>query len=63
MKNGLKRKAQNLDLKMLVVEDMNIEEMAEFIKKYQILSPDGNELSEPKQFNLLFESEIGSVTW
>ncbi len=46
----------------LVVEDLSIEEMAEFISNNKILSPDGNELTEPKQFNLLFETAIGSVT-
>jgi glycyl-tRNA synthetase len=43
------------------VEDMKIEEMAAFIKEYKILSPDGNEITEPKSFNLLFESSIGVV--
>lgn len=45
----------------LVVEDLSIEEMAEFISNNKILSPDGNELTAPKQFNLLFETAIGSV--
>lgn len=58
----LERKAQKLDLGALIVEDMDIDEMASFIKKYQILSPDGNELSEPKEFSLLFETQIGTVT-
>ena len=48
-------------LSNLVVEDMNLAEMAAFIKENKILSPDGNPVSEPKQFNLLFESAIGSV--
>jgi glycyl-tRNA synthetase len=49
------------DLK-IVVEDMTVEEMADFIKKNKIKSPEGNELSEPKSFNLLFETHLGSVS-
>jgi len=40
---------------------MTIEEMDDFIKTNNILSPDGNPVSEPKKFNLLFESAIGTV--
>jgi glycyl-tRNA synthetase len=35
--------------------------MASYIKDHQILSPDGNQLSDPKKFNLLFETSIGTV--
>lgn len=45
----------------VVVEDMNMEEMAAFIKENKIMSPDGNPLSEPKAFNQLFETHIGAV--
>lgn len=45
----------------VVVENMDIEEMAKFIKDNNILSPDGNALSEPKAFNQLFETHIGAV--
>ncbi len=45
----------------VVVEDMNLEELAAFITDNKITSPDGNPLSQPKTFNLLFETEIGSV--
>lgn len=44
------------------VEDMSVQQMAKFIKENKITSPDGNELSEPKAFNLLFETEIGAVS-
>jgi len=50
------------DIKDVVIENMKIEEMAAFIKKHGIKSPDGNELTDPKAFNLLFESAIGSVS-
>jgi glycyl-tRNA synthetase len=43
------------------VENMKIDEMAAFIQENHIISPDGNELTEPKSFNLLFESSIGVV--
>lgn len=46
----------------VVVEDMTFTEMSEFIKTHKVLSPDGNELTEPKQFNLLFETSIGAVS-
>ncbi len=45
----------------VVVENMNLEEMGKFIKENNIKSPDGNGLSEPRSFNLLFETAIGSV--
>lgn len=45
-----------------IVEDMTIEEMDLFIKKNEIKSPEGNDLSEIKKFNQLFETEIGAVS-
>ena len=49
-------------LSTVAVEDMKISEMAEFIKTHAITSPDGNEITEPKAFNLLFETEVGTVS-
>lgn len=43
------------------VEDLNLEEMGQFISEHKILSPEGNQVSAPKAFNLLFETAIGSV--
>lgn len=43
------------------VEDMNLAEMGAFISQRKVLSPDGNPLTEPRTFNLLFETAIGSV--
>lgn len=43
------------------VEDMKIEDMTAFMRDNQVLSPEGNEVTEPKNFNLLFETAIGSV--
>lgn len=44
------------------VEDLKIDEMGAFITEHQLLSPDGNPVSAPKAFNLLFETAIGTVT-
>lgn len=52
---------QATSFKDVVVEDMNTAQMAEFILEHQIKSPDGNPVSEPKDFKLLFETAIGSV--
>lgn len=49
------------EFSQLVVEDLTIEEMASFLSNHKVKSPDGNPLSEPKAFNLLFETQIGSV--
>lgn len=43
------------------IDEMSLEQMGEFIKENKIKSPDGNEVTEPKSFNLLFETSIGSV--
>lgn len=47
--------------KDMVVEEFNTNQLAAFITENNIKSPDGNELSEPKEFNTLFESAIGSI--
>lgn len=44
------------------VEDMTIDEMGQYLKDNNIKSPEGNDLSEPKAFNLLFETGIGTVS-
>lgn len=40
---------------------MNLEEMGRVIKEKKIKSPDGNELSVPQQFNMMFKTSVGSV--
>lgn len=45
----------------VIVENLSIAEMAQFIADHAILSPEGNEMTAPKAFNLLFETAIGSV--
>jgi len=45
----------------LIIEDLNIKQMSRLIVDHKIKSPDGNPLSSPKAFNLLFETSIGAV--
>ena len=45
----------------IVVEDLSLEEMQQLIKKFKIKSPQGNELTEPKKFDLLFETSLGII--
>lgn len=45
----------------VVIEDLAIEDMGAFITEHAILSPEGNPVSQPKVFNLLFETAIGTV--
>ncbi|MDP1846101.1 MAG: glycine--tRNA ligase [Candidatus Moranbacteria bacterium] len=40
-------------------EGMSLDQMWEQIEKNEIKSPDGNELTKPKQFNLMFKTHIG----
>ncbi len=44
-----------------VVEAMKITDMDQFLKEHQVKSPDGNQISEVKNFNLLFETSIGVI--
>jgi glycyl-tRNA synthetase len=46
----------------VVVEDMSLDEMDKYLKENKIKSPDGNELSEVKAFNQLFETSIGAIS-
>jgi len=43
------------------VTDMKTAEMATFIREQKLLSPEGNPITEPKDFNILFETGVGSV--
>ncbi|MES2088029.1 MAG: glycine--tRNA ligase [Patescibacteria group bacterium] len=40
---------------------MTLEQMGEKIKELKIKSPDGNALSAPQQFNMMFKTSVGSV--
>jgi glycyl-tRNA synthetase len=43
------------------VDAMSTAEMGAFITDNGITSPDGNEVTEPREFNILFETAIGTV--
>jgi glycyl-tRNA synthetase len=40
---------------------MTLAQMGEIIQEKNIKSPDGNELSTPQQFNMMFKTSVGSV--
>lgn len=40
---------------------MSLNQMGDVLKEKGIRSPDGNELSSPQQFNLMFKTSVGSV--
>src|SRR3990167_4584681 len=52
---------QHQDIKDVVIENMSIDEMAEFLQTHAVKSPDGNDITRPKSFNLLFETHLGVV--
>lgn len=51
------RKGEEID-----VDGMSLEDMDKFIEDNAILSPDGNELTNSRDFNLLFETSIGAIS-
>lgn len=52
-----KNKGEDIDTDKLSAEDIEI-----YIKDNKIKSPDGNELTSVKQFNLMFKTQLGSTT-
>lgn len=49
------------EFKDVVIENLSLSEMADFIQTHTIASPEGNEVTPPKSFNLLFETKLGVV--
>lgn len=49
------------ELKDVDVNSLSTLEMGKIIEQYKITSPAGNELTQPKDFNILFETAIGVV--
>ncbi|KND50157.1 MAG: glycine--tRNA ligase [Parcubacteria bacterium C7867-008] len=43
------------------VAGMSLSDMGAAIKEKGIVSPDGNPLSEPQQFNMMFKTSVGSI--
>jgi glycyl-tRNA synthetase len=56
-KEDNRKKVENVD--DIDVDGMSLEEFDDFIRKYNIKSPNGNELTETKKFNQLFETNYG----
>ena len=44
------------------VKTMSFDDMKNALREHSIKSPNGNELGEPKHFNLMFETSIGATT-
>lgn len=61
IKNWLKKQTDP-ELKKIIVSDLSTAEMAQLIEQYHITSPEGNPVTPPKDFNILFETAIGAVT-
>ncbi len=61
IEDWLQKHKDRFSEKEVKVEDMDLDQMAEFIRKHDIKSPEGNELTEPRRFNLLFETFIGVI--
>jgi glycyl-tRNA synthetase len=40
---------------------MSLEKMSDALKENKIKSPDGNELSDVRKFNMMFETKVGSI--
>lgn len=45
----------------IVTDGLDTQQMAEVIARYQIPSPEGNPVTPPKEFNILFETAVGVV--
>ena len=54
-------KKQGNPPKGINIEGMSLEDMAVFIEQHGIQSPDGNPITAPKAFNILFKTGIGAV--
>jgi len=45
----------------VVVAGMGLTEIADFIEKHKVKTPDGNDVFPPKAFNIMFQTSIGVV--
>ena len=62
MKNKKRHRADHLleDAGVKNVAAMNVEQMNEALKDNAITSPDGNPLSDIRQFNMMFKTQVGA---
>ncbi len=44
------------------VSNLSFEEMVLYVKEHNLLSPEGNELSDPREFNLMLKTKLGSLS-
>ncbi|OGK22313.1 glycine--tRNA ligase [Candidatus Roizmanbacteria bacterium RIFCSPHIGHO2_01_FULL_39_8] len=56
------KKQENRNTEPVIIEDLNMQQMATYLKKHHITSPEGNRVTEPKEFNLLFETSLGVIS-
>ncbi|MDX1524385.1 MAG: glycine--tRNA ligase [Anaerolineae bacterium] len=52
---------QGTEAEPVNVEEMTTAQMAAFISEHKLVSPAGNPITEPKDFNILFETGVGAV--
>ncbi len=52
---------KNPDAEKVVVEDLNLDGMTDYITRNHVKTPDGNEVFPPKNFNIMFQTSIGVV--
>jgi glycyl-tRNA synthetase len=43
------------------IEELDIDQIGELLLKFDIKSPEGNPITEPKKFNIMFETAIGTI--
>ena len=48
--------AKNTPAEAIVIEELNTQQMAEIIERYNIKSPEGNDVTPPRDFNIMFET-------
>ncbi|KAI0989807.1 hypothetical protein GJ496_009323 [Pomphorhynchus laevis] len=50
-----------VDSLLAKIENMNIEEIKQLIRNHNIKSPNGNDLDDPHEFNLMFSTALGAT--
>ena len=50
-----------LEAQGLEIHDLDLEQLAQLMKKHNLKSPDGNQLSPPRQFNMMLKTQMGAT--
>src|SRR3989344_3804037 len=58
IENWIQGKAEFKDF---VIEDLNVDDLRNFVLKNKIKSPEGNPITDPKKFDLLMETHLGTL--